>query len=47
VRYLEENLRALEVHLEPRDFETLDRLFPVGAAKGDRYPAGASQLIDR
>ena len=47
VRYLEENLKALEVHLEPRDVETLDRLFPVGAAKGDRYPAGASQLIDR
>jgi aryl-alcohol dehydrogenase-like predicted oxidoreductase len=47
VRYLEENLRALEVRLEPADFARLDRLFPVGAAKGDRYPAGAATLIDR
>jgi aryl-alcohol dehydrogenase-like predicted oxidoreductase len=47
VRYLEENLKALELHLDPRDFATLDRLFPLGAAKGERYPAGASQLNDR
>ena len=47
VRYLEENLRALDVRLDAADFARLDRLFPVGAAKGDRYPAGAAQLIDR
>ena len=47
VRYLEENLKALSVRLAPADFERLERLFPVGVAQGDRYPAFASKLIDR
>ena len=47
VCYLEENLKALSVRLTPADFERLERLFPVGVAQGDRYPAFASKLIDR
>jgi len=45
--YLEENLAALEVLLIPMDLERLDRLFPIGAARGDRYNAVASAFIDR
>ena len=47
VRYLEENLRALDVRLQEADFARLDQLFPLGAARGDRYPAGGATLIDR
>ena len=47
VRYLEENLAAERVVLEPSDLERLDRLVPPGAAQGDRYGAVASTLIDR
>jgi len=47
VRYLDENLRALEVGLEGHEIARLDRLFPVGAAKGERYPPAVVSLIDR
>jgi aryl-alcohol dehydrogenase-like predicted oxidoreductase len=47
VRYLEDNLAAEAVVLGPPELERLDRLFPPGAAVGDRYGAAASRLIDR
>ena len=47
VRYLEENLAADRVTLEPADLERLNSLFPPGAAQGDRYGAVAATLIDR
>jgi aryl-alcohol dehydrogenase-like predicted oxidoreductase len=47
VRYLEENLRALEVRLTPPEAEQLDALFPLGVASGDRYNAAAATLLDR
>ncbi len=47
VRYLEENLGALGVPLDAAERERLERLFPPGVAKGDRYPAGTATLIDR
>jgi aryl-alcohol dehydrogenase-like predicted oxidoreductase len=47
VRYLEENLAAEALTLAPADLERLDRMFPPGAALGDRYGAVASTLIDR
>ena len=47
VPYLEENLAAERLMLEPADLERLNGLFPPGAAKGDRYGAVASTLIDR
>jgi aryl-alcohol dehydrogenase-like predicted oxidoreductase len=45
--FLEENLGSLEVRLDAAERERLDRLFPPGAAKGDRYPAATARLIDR
>jgi hypothetical protein len=45
--FLEENLGSLGVRLDPAERERLERLFPPGAAKGDRYPAATAKLIDR
>ena len=38
VRYLEENLGALDVKLTDDDLRRIDEVAPVGAAAGDRYP---------
>ncbi|GGS17718.1 aldo/keto reductase [Deinococcus knuensis] len=38
VKYLEENLGALNVTLTPEDLTRIDGAFPQGAAAGDRYP---------
>jgi aryl-alcohol dehydrogenase-like predicted oxidoreductase len=45
--YLEDDLGATAVRLSASDMAQLDRLFPVGSAHGDRYPAMAATLIDR
>jgi aryl-alcohol dehydrogenase-like predicted oxidoreductase len=37
VRYLEENVAALDVRLEEGDLARLDEVAPAGAAAGDRY----------
>ncbi|MGO8873301.1 MAG: aldo/keto reductase [Acidimicrobiales bacterium] len=36
--YLEENVAALEVRLEPAELAAIEAVFPVGAGAGDRYP---------
>jgi aryl-alcohol dehydrogenase-like predicted oxidoreductase len=38
VRYLEENLGALDVQLLPDDLARIEQVFPKGATVGDRYP---------
>jgi aryl-alcohol dehydrogenase-like predicted oxidoreductase len=38
IRFLEQNLAALDVELTPADLARLDELAPPGAAAGDRYP---------
>jgi aryl-alcohol dehydrogenase-like predicted oxidoreductase len=37
-RYLEENVKALEVELTDEDLRRLDEAFPPGVTAGDRYP---------
>jgi aryl-alcohol dehydrogenase-like predicted oxidoreductase len=46
-KYLEQNLASLAVTLAPDEVARLDALFPVGAARGDRYGAVAAALLDR
>ena len=38
MRYLEENLGALDVTLTEQDLARIDEIAPVGVAAGDRYP---------
>jgi aryl-alcohol dehydrogenase-like predicted oxidoreductase len=38
VRYLEENVGAVDVQLTDDDLRRIDEAFPKGAAAGDRYP---------
>jgi aryl-alcohol dehydrogenase-like predicted oxidoreductase len=45
-KYLEENLAALDVGLTAEEASRLDTLFPLGAARGDRYGAVAAALLD-
>jgi aryl-alcohol dehydrogenase-like predicted oxidoreductase len=45
-KYLEENVRALQVKLTPEDLIEIDRVFPMGVAAGDRYAPQMQELID-
>jgi len=47
IRYLEENVRALDVKLDPADLARIDKVLPVGAASGNRYPEAASRAVNR
>jgi aryl-alcohol dehydrogenase-like predicted oxidoreductase len=47
VKYLEDNLGALNVMLSPDDLATLDKLFPPGAATGERYAPDMMTLVNR
>jgi aryl-alcohol dehydrogenase-like predicted oxidoreductase len=44
-RYLEENVGAVDVALQPADLAALDAAFPLGVAAGTRYPAGGMRMI--
>jgi aryl-alcohol dehydrogenase-like predicted oxidoreductase len=44
-RFLEENIAAVDVALQPADLEALDAAFPPGAAAGERYPAGGMRRV--
>jgi aryl-alcohol dehydrogenase-like predicted oxidoreductase len=46
-KYLEENLRAIEVELTPGDLEEIDEVAPKGVAAGERYNEGSMKTIDR
>jgi aryl-alcohol dehydrogenase-like predicted oxidoreductase len=45
VRYLEENVRALDIVLTGEEAEQLRSTFSPGAAAGERYPAHAMKSL--
>ena len=45
-RYLEENIRALEVQLDSSDLEAIEEVAPKGVAVGERYNEAAMRTID-
>ena len=45
--YLEENLRALSVHLSAADLARINDIAPVGVAAGLRYPPAMMQAVNR
>jgi len=46
-KFLEENLRALDVALSDEDLERIDRIMPPGAATGTRYAAPQMAALGR
>ncbi len=46
IKYLEDNLGAVNVALSEDELVEINRLIPVGAAEGERYPTAAMQTID-
>ena len=46
-RYLEENLKSLELELTPAEISELEAAFPVGAASGTRYPEAMMGSLGR
>jgi len=47
VKYLEENVGALDVELSPEDLRRIDEMAPVGVAAGTRYPEGGMATVNR
>jgi aryl-alcohol dehydrogenase-like predicted oxidoreductase len=47
VKYLDDNLGALNVRLSRDELAQIDALLPAGAASGERYHAQAMKAIDR
>lgn len=46
-RYLEENIKAVDIVLSQADLLALDACFPLGAATGQRYTEVAMQMLDK
>jgi aryl-alcohol dehydrogenase-like predicted oxidoreductase len=47
IKYLEENIKALEVVLTPEDLRRIDEAIPHGSTAGPRYPEAAMQALNR
>jgi len=47
VRYLDENIGALDVKLSDQDLQRLDEILPPGAAAGQRYHARGMETVNR
>ncbi len=47
VKYLEENVAALEVRLTKQDLAGIDEVLPADAASGARYPEAAMRAVNR
>ena len=45
-KYLEENLRALEVNLTVGDLQRIEEISPRGAVAGERYPEHMLRLVN-
>ena len=46
IKYLEENAAAADIELSDEQLQTLDELFPPGAAAGDRYAPAGMQTVE-
>ena len=46
VKYLEENVGALDVTLTPADMSRIDAIAPRGVAAGERYPEGGMRAVN-
>ncbi|MBA2340304.1 MAG: aldo/keto reductase [Pyrinomonadaceae bacterium] len=46
-KYLEENVRAIEVDITPEELKLIDEVAPKGAAAGTRYPEASMAAVNR
>jgi len=46
-QYVEENVGAVEVQLDPRDLDALNTAVPKGAVAGQRYPAASMASVQK
>jgi aryl-alcohol dehydrogenase-like predicted oxidoreductase len=46
VKYLEDNMGAVDVSLTPQELTEIDKLFPIGAAAGTRYPEAMMGMLE-
>jgi aryl-alcohol dehydrogenase-like predicted oxidoreductase len=46
-KYLEENAGALDITPAPADIDRLEKVFPKGAAAGERYAPAGMQTVNR
>ena len=47
MKYLEENIKSVDVVLAPSELDSLDQAFKPGVASGDRYPEGGMRTVNR
>jgi aryl-alcohol dehydrogenase-like predicted oxidoreductase len=47
LKYLDDNLGALQVQLTREELARIDAILPLGATAGERYPPHAMRVIDR
>ena len=47
VKYLDQNIAALDVQLSDADLKRLDTILPPGAAAGERYHARGMEAVNR
>ncbi|MFL5810107.1 MAG: aldo/keto reductase [Flavisolibacter sp.] len=47
VKYLEENVGAVDIHLSEKDLEEIENIFPKNAAAGPRYPEAMMKSVNR
>lgn len=45
-RYLEDNVAALDIHLEESELAAVEAIFPPDAAAGERYPEDGMRAVD-
>jgi len=46
VKYLEENVKATEIHLSEKDLREIEEVFPENAASGLRYTEAGMKTVD-
>jgi aryl-alcohol dehydrogenase-like predicted oxidoreductase len=47
VRYLDENLGAIQIRFSQYELRRLEESFPMGAAAGERYHAQGMQAVNK
>jgi aryl-alcohol dehydrogenase-like predicted oxidoreductase len=47
IKYLDENLAAIDLRLTIEELEQIDAVLPAGLTAGDRYPEAAMQAVNR